>query len=214
MTFDDRIHRHLLTAAGLALVLAAGAGWAHSERQIASPIRPGPVPDLNRKSAHTLIVCKASSKPTRAEHRDIHQRLKTATGAALAQAKAEETTWHANTKLFRKCRYEHIQDAVNVAPDDTDIKVMPGTYREEPSRAMPTSCNSCGDNGDGSFPYEWHVAHPNDQNQIAILGKANITLEGTGLNPEDVLVDTGFGKDVGIRCDRCTGFIVRNLWQR
>ena len=39
-------------------------------------IRPGPVPDVNRKNTRFLVVCKASSKPTRAEHKDIHYRLK------------------------------------------------------------------------------------------------------------------------------------------
>ena len=39
---------------------------AHNERQCNSPARPGPVPDLTRKLPKTLVVCKASSKPTRA----------------------------------------------------------------------------------------------------------------------------------------------------
>src|SRR5262249_27020832 len=37
---------------------------------------------------------------------------------------------------------------------------------------------------------------------------------GTGANPRDVVVDAGFVKDVGVRCDRCNGFIVRNLWEK
>jgi hypothetical protein len=196
----------------LALLLAASEVWAHAERQIESPIRPGPVPALNRRNARVLVVCKPSSKPTKAEHRDIHTRLRTTTGDALAQAQAQETAWHRNSKLFRKCRFEHIQEAVEVAGNDTDILVLPGVYREEPSRAKPTSMT--GDNPDGSYSYEYHVANPNDANLIAILGKEGITLEGTGIEPEDVLIDTGFAKDIGVRCDRCTGFIVRNLWQR
>ena len=198
-----------LTAIGL--VLAAAAAFAHSERPIDSPPRPGSVPDANRRSAHTLVVCKPSSKPTRAEHADIHLRLRTTTGDALALARAQEAAWHRNTRLFKKCRFEHIQDAVDVAPNDTAIEVMPGVYREEPSRAAPTT--SCGDLN-CAYSYEYHVAHPHDANLVAILGKTNITLEGTGADPHDVLVDVGFAKDVGVRCDRCTGFIVRNLWER
>src|SRR6185503_2250762 len=83
-----------------------------------------------------------------------------------------------------------------------------------PSRAAPTT--SCGDLSDPpcAYSYEYHVAHPHDANLIAVLGKTNLTIEGTGIRPEDVLIDVGFVKDVGIRCDKCTGFIIRNLWER
>ena len=200
-----------ITVAAALLLLVTNA-FAHRERREDSPVRPGPVPSLSRVNPKFLVVCKASSKPTRAEHKDIHYRLKTTSGQALAQAQAEETAWHRNSKLFKKCRFEHIQEAVNAAGDDTDIFILPGVYREEPSRAAPTSTS--GDLEDGAYSYAYHVANPNDANLIAILGKKNITLEGTGLAPEDVLIDNGFVKDIGIRCDQCTGFIVRNLWQR
>src|SRR5262249_2400438 len=131
---------------------------------------------------------------------------------APAQGEAEEAAWKRNKKLFKKRRYEHIQEAVDATGDDVDILVMPGVYREEPSRAMPTS--SHGDLANGAYSYEYHVAHPNDANLVAILGKTNITVEGTGARPEDVVVDAGFVKDVGIRCDRCRGFIIRNVWER
>ncbi len=196
----------------LALLAAAGLARAHSERQIVSPIRPGPIPNPNRISAHTLVVCKPSSMPTRAEHQDIHQRLATATGAALLQAQAEEAAWHRNNRLFRKCRFEHIQEAVFTAKSDTTIYILPGVYREEPSRAAPTSTH--GNNGDGTYSYQYHLENPNDASLIAVLGQVDITLEGTGVNPRDVLIDAGFVKDVVIRADRCTGFIVRNLWAR
>jgi hypothetical protein len=196
----------------LALVLVAAPALAHKERPIDSPVRSGSVPDLNRVNSRSVVVCKASSKPTRAEHRDILNRLRTATGDELAQAQAEDAAWHRNSRLFKKCRYEHIQEAVNAASDDTDILVLPGVYREEPSRAAPTT--SGGDLSDGSYSYEYQAANPNDQNLIGIMGKKNITLEGTGLTPADVLIDNGFTKDVGVRCDRCEGFIVRNLTQQ
>ncbi|TMA35080.1 MAG: hypothetical protein E6J79_15645 [Deltaproteobacteria bacterium] len=201
-----------LALAALVTLVPGRLVLAHNERPIASPIRPGPVPDPNRKSAHTIVVCKPSSKPTRAEHNDIRYRLRTSTGAALVLARAQEAAWHRNTRLFKKCRFEHIQAAVNAALNDTTIEVLPGVYREEPSRAAPTT--SCGDLSSCAYSYEYHVAHPNDANLIAILGRNKITLEGTGADPHDVLVDVGFAKDVGIRCDKCTGFIVRNLWER
>jgi hypothetical protein len=208
----------LASAAALAAALAAPAA-AHRERQIASPIRPGPVPDPARVNPTALVVCKASSRPTREDLIDIRQRLRTSSGAALAAARADLAAWRRNRKLYRRCRYEHVQDAVNAAGDGTDIKVLPGVYREEPSRAAPTSegCNPveeplCTPNG--AYSFEYHLAHPNDANLVAILGKRNITLEGTGARPADVVIDAGFAKDVVVRADRADGFIARNLWAR
>src|SRR5262245_20495322 len=198
--------RATLLLAPFVTLLLGGDARAHRERDIVSPARTGAVPDLNRVNLHTLVVCKPTSKPSKAEHRDIHQRLATETGPALAQAQAEETAWHRNAKLFKKCRYEHIQAAVNAAENDTTIYVLPGVYREEPSRAAATTTS--GDLPNGAYSYAYHVAHPNDANLIAILGKVNIRLEGTGVTPRDVLIDGGFVKDVGIRCDKCTNFIV------
>ncbi len=192
--------------------LLAVPAFAHKERPIASPIRPGPLPDINRVNPNRLVVCKPSSKPTAAELAEIEQRIASSTGDALVQAQADLAVWQRNSELFNACCFEHIQDAVNAAGDNTDILVLPGYYREEPSRAAPTS--SSGDLPDGSYSYDYHVANPNDANLIAILGKTNITLEGTGSHPQDVIVDAGFVKDVGIRCDRCTGVIVRNLWEK
>ncbi len=203
----------LLLTALLVACLASPAA-AHNERPIESPPRPGAVPDLMRVNPTSIVVCKATSRPTKAERAEIEQRLATTTGDAHQQAERDLAAWQRNTDLFARCCFEHIQDAVNAAGDDTDILVMPGVYREEPSRAAPTSCNSCGDLENGTFSYEFQAAHPNDQNLIGIIGKKNVTLEGTGSRPEDVLIDVGFAKDVGVRCDRCEGFIVRNLWER
>jgi len=207
MTF--RRAASIVAVAGLALVVAASGALAHSERPIASPPRPGSLPDANRKNPNQLVVCKPSSRPTKAQLRDIQARL-----ATDPLAPAQLAAWRRNSHLFRKCRFEHIQEAANAAGDNTDILVLPGVYREEPSRAAPTSCGSCGDLSGGTFSYEFQAAHPNDQNLVGIMGKKNITLEGTGATPDDVLVDAGFVKDVGIRCDRCTGFIVRNLTEQ
>src|SRR5262249_39214180 len=77
------------------------------------------------------------------------------------------------------------------------------------SRAQPTTGH--GDLPNGAYSYEYHVAHPNDANLIAVLGKKNITIEGMGADPDDVVIDAGFRKDVVLRCDRCEGFIIRNL---
>jgi len=193
------------TITALAVLLLYSAAFAHSERPFADfgPLA-GALPDVNRRSRTTLVVCKPSSNPTRAEHRDMRARL--------PASKAEDAAWHRNAKLFRRCRYEHIQAAVNAAGNDTTMLVMPGIYREEPSRAVPTSTR--GDNPDGTYSYAHHLANPNDANLIGIIGRTNITLEGTGTSPRAVLVDVGFLKDVGIRADRADGIIIRNLWER
>jgi hypothetical protein len=204
--------RSISAVAMAVLLAAAGTASAHKERPIDSPIREGSVPDLGRKASSTIVVCKASSRPTRAQLLEARGRIRSATGVALDQAKRALSTMKANTKLFKKCHYEHIQAAVNAASDDTAIKVMPGVYREEPSRAAPTTTS--GDLPNGAYSYDYHVAHPNDANLIAILGKKNITLEGTGADPRDVLIDAGFVKDVPIRADRADGIVIRNLWAR
>ncbi len=193
------LRRSLVLGCLLVLSLASAAG-AHKERQIDSQPRPGPVPDVGRVNAKTLVVCKPSSKPTGAQLAEIQQRFATATGDALTQAERDEAAWHRNTALFDQCCFEHIQDAIDAATDDTDILVLPGVYKEEGSRACPST--GTGDLSDGSYSYEYQAANPHDQNLIAIIGKKNITLEGTGGKPEDVLIDGGFAKDVGVRRTR------------
>jgi len=204
--------RQTVLVATAVLACLAGPAAAHKERPIESQPREGSVPDLTRKHRHTLVVCKASSRPSRDALVEIRGRLRSGSAAERQQAKTALATWKQNTKLFRRCRYEHIQAAVNDATDGTGIKVLPGVYREEPSRAQPSG--GVPDLADGSYSYEYHVAHPNDANLIAILGKKGLTLEGTGSDPRDVIVDAGFVKDVPIRADRADGIIIRNLWAR
>jgi hypothetical protein len=171
----------------LALLLVAGVASAHRERQIPSPIRPGPVPPLDCKNGTSVVVCKASSKPTRAAHRAIIQRIKHPSSPEdLAQAKLDEAAWHRNAKLFNRCAYRHIQEAVNAVGDGTDVFVMSGLYREEPSRAQPTSTH--GDNVDGTYSYAWHVANPNDAVQ-ATLGGA--TIAGAASDTMTAIVNVG-----------------------
>ncbi len=107
-----------------------------------------------------------------------------------------------------ECRYEHIQAAVTNAKDGALIRIWPGTYHEEPSRAKP---DLPADNADGTFSYDYHRTAPNSQNLIAIVGKKNITLRGMGSDPRDVVIDGAFKKHVVIRGDRADGLIIENL---
>lgn len=112
------------------------------------------------------------------------------------------------------------------------------------------------DHGTGAVSYRYQAACPNDQNLIMILGReaadvptpvvspetdrhgipnagkcirCNLQIEGSGVRPEDVVVDAGNGpsaagakasdhaaegKDVGIRAERADGFYLRNVTLR
>jgi hypothetical protein len=107
-----------------------------------------------------------------------------------------------------ECPFEHIQAAVNAAPDGALIQIWPGTYNEEPSVPAP---DPPADNPDGTYSFEYHVQNPNAQNLIARLGKKDITLRGMGETPRDVVIDAKFQKHVVIRGDRSDGIIIENL---
>jgi len=107
-----------------------------------------------------------------------------------------------------ECAYEHIQAAVNAAHEGALIRIWPGVYKEEPSRAVP---DLPADSPDGTYSYAFQLAHPNVQNLIAVIGKKNITLRGMGEISRDVVIDAGFRKHVGIRADRADGFIIENV---
>ena len=59
--------------------------------------------------------------------------------------------------------------------------------------------------------YEQQVACPHNQNLVAIFGKENLQIEGTGAPPTDVVVDAQYQKLNAIRADRANGFYLRNL---
>ena len=101
---------------------------------------------------------------------------------------------------------------------------MPGLYTEPKSRSKPTNDPACNQYkitndknqaGAVSYAYQWHC--PNDQNLIAVLGRAltntpvpqppsldrhvipdagacircNLQIQGTGVSPDDVTIDAG-----------------------
>jgi parallel beta helix pectate lyase-like protein len=111
-------------------------------------------------------------------------------------------------KIAAECSFEHIQAAVDAADDGALIQIWPGRYNEEPSVASP---DLPPDTPQGWYTYEFHAAHPNAQNLIAVVGKHNITLRGMGSSPRDVVIDARFKKHVGIRGDRADGLIIQNL---
>jgi hypothetical protein len=129
-----------------------------------------------------------------------------------------------NVKLLRQCRYSSIQDAVNAAHNNDRIEIMPGLYTEPKSRAKPTNDPACDQyeitndkSQAGAVSYAYQVHCPNDQNLIAVLGRAlsstpvpqpplldrhnipdagpcircNLQIQGTGATPDDVTIDAG-----------------------
>lgn len=207
-------------------VLGAGASAAfgHAERLSYYPDwRLGKVPEI-RRSGPALVVCKPDSR------RRILRIFKGRSRAVRA-ARAR------NLKLLKRCRFQHIQAAVDAASNGTRILVLPGVYREEPSRHAPEPDPKCADAYE-EYPspafdakpgervrvptYEYQLRCPNAQNLIAIIGdgpdtdrrcdrKCNIQIEGTGRRPEDVVISGDRSRLNGIRADRADGIVLTNF---
>src|SRR4051812_30176615 len=142
---------------------------------------------------------------------------------SAAQAKALLTT---NQKLFKRCSFNEIQPAVTASHNNDRVVIMPGLYTEPTSSAQPThdpKCASLRTNGDRpgnegqALSYAYQSTCPNDQNLIAVMGRAlsktpppmpprmdrhnipdegacircNLQMEGSGVNADDVTIDAG-----------------------
>jgi hypothetical protein len=84
-----------------------------------------------------------------------------------------------NRALARQCEYHTVQNAVEDSGNNDRVVVMPGHYREKPSRRQPTNDPRCvpellQDNGSGGMApsYEYQTTCPNDQNLIYVQGRA------------------------------------------
>ncbi|HEY8452093.1 MAG: right-handed parallel beta-helix repeat-containing protein [Micromonosporaceae bacterium] len=205
----------------LAAALAAAAGvavgpaaWAHEEREVAFPDGSGSVPTY-RSDGPRLLVCKT-------DRTDFHRRVSGFSPAVRAR----------NLALFEQCLqsgFRHLQEAVDAASAGTNILVLPGVYREEPSLAPPSGecadldapwVDSGGSGKDANdrhrasyqiLSFEQQVSCPHNQNLVAVLGKHDLQIEGTGEHPTDVVVDAAYRRLNGIRADRADGFYLRNL---
>ena len=199
---------------------------------LAHPERPSFYPNFNpstgtfgphigsvpryRTTGPAIVVCKPDSE----------RRLRHIFGSRSAEFRVRQA-------LFRQCRFNHIQEAVNAAGNDTRILVLPGEYREEPSRAAPNNDPRCREMttdspdvvrhaGEQVPTYEYQFNCPNDQNLIAILGdgpdqdircdrKCNLQIEGMGKHPLDVVLNGERNKFNLIRADRADGIYLRNF---
>jgi hypothetical protein len=182
------------------LAIATGAAVGHVER---SSYWPDPAPDrnvtpaaggkvpkarglasaLNRRArGDTYVVCKSNSlrkaiRSIRGARRKGWKVRPTARTRKLSTRAARRLT-RINRRLAERCRFRHIQKAVNRAGNNDRVVVMPGEYLEEPSRRKPTDDPKCvqyeeeSENGQGAATYRYQVNCPNDQNLIFVQGRA------------------------------------------
>jgi hypothetical protein len=196
--------------------IAAGSAYGHAERLSYYPDHKlGKVPKY-RTTGTALVVCKRNSE----------QRIR-----RQLSGPAERR----NLRLLERCRYSHIQAAVDAARNANRILILPGLYREEPSRRVVEPNPRCkGDYQTYQDPgfeatdvikvanYDYQRTCKNAQNLIAIVGdgpdrdrrcdrKCNLQIEGTGTKPGHVLIDGSRRKLNVIRADRADGIHLRNF---
>ncbi|WP_435835032.1 right-handed parallel beta-helix repeat-containing protein [Streptomyces antibioticus] len=135
-------------------------------------------------------------------------------------ARFSEELRRRNLRLYEQCTrkgFRHIQQAVDaVNGPGTTIAVLPGRYEEEPSQSEPTGACSRLDAPRSALGYQvltfaQQRQCPHNQNLIAVLGKRDLQIEGTGAGPLDVVVDAGYRKLNAIRADSSDGIYLRNL---
>src|SRR3954452_5160080 len=170
---------------------------------------------------NSLALLQASVAKARKSGYDIrpseHKTLSAKQAAALLKL---------NQKLFKQCSFNEIQPAVTASHNNDRVVIMPGLYTEPTSSSQPThdpACNQYRTNGDRpgnegmalSYAYQYNC--PNDQNLIAVMGRAlsatpppspprmdrhnipdegpcircNLQIEGSGVNADDVTIDAG-----------------------
>ncbi|MBW3619079.1 MAG: right-handed parallel beta-helix repeat-containing protein [Actinobacteria bacterium] len=188
-----------------------GAALAHEERESQFPDQGAPVP-VHRsidEAADVIVVCKPES-------------------AALIDAMTDPDLQAFNRDLLAVCTHEHIQAAVDaVEVQGTNIYVLPGLYREEPSVDAP-----CADDYEGGVvTYEQQVSCGEVVNLVTVAGDdpadedracgdaplCNLQIEGTGAEPTDTMLRGGFTADGdwvkhnALKADRADGFYLRNM---
>ncbi|HZC72386.1 MAG TPA: right-handed parallel beta-helix repeat-containing protein [Jatrophihabitans sp.] len=180
----------------------AGGAVPHA-RSLASATRPS-------SNSATRVVCHADSLERLAAsiaHARKHGYAVRPHDHRRLSARQAERLRAINTKLFAMCDYREIQPAVTASHNNDRVVIMPGVYTEPESRAKPTNDPACAqyritDNSGGdisgavSYAYQYHC--PNDQNLVAVIGRAL----GPGGDPHPPLVDRHGIPNAG-RCIRC-----------
>ena len=176
----------------------------------------------------TKVVCQRNSltltQQSIAHAQSAGYTLRPTLGPQKISNAAASALMNLNRKFFQRCRFNSIQDAVNASGNNGRVVIMPGLYTEPESRKQPTHDPACeqygivNDRGQtGALSYKWQFYCPNDQNLIAVLGRApgttdppnppsedrhgipdlgpcircNLQIEGSGVGPDDVVIDAG-----------------------
>ncbi|MEU6015920.1 right-handed parallel beta-helix repeat-containing protein [Streptomyces sp. NPDC047515] len=192
----------VVLAALAAALLAAPAAQAHEERPVTLPDGTGSVP-VYRTGEPDLLVCKS-------DRADFERRISGFPAGLRSR----------NLKLFDRCQksgYRHLQQAVDaVGRPGMNIAILPGLYEEEPSLPKPTGeCarlkapNS--KLGYQILSYAQQARCPHNQNLVAILGKKDLQIEGTGAERTDVVIDAKYQKLNAIRADGSDGVYFKNF---
>jgi hypothetical protein len=235
----------VLTAAMLLALVIATVASGHIERasywpdpapdNSVSPAAGGKVPVARTLASaldtappgQTRVVCQSDSlqrlqssiTSARAHGYDIRPH----DHRQLSQSEANQLL-SINQSLSQHCAYHQIQPAVTASHNNDRVVVMPGVYTEPTARSQPTNDPRCdqyeitNDKSQGgavSYAYQFHC--PNDQNLIAVLGRApgtgtdpqppredrhgipnlgpcircNFQIEGSGVSADDVIVEGG-----------------------
>lgn len=192
----------VVLAALMAALLTAPAVQAHEERPVTLPDGSGSVPEY-RAQEPDLLVCK---KDRAAFERRI---------AGFPQELREK-----NLKLYDACvedGYRHLQQAVDAVKEPgTNIAILPGLYEEEPSLPKPTGACSRLKARDSQLGYQilsyaQQKRCPHNQNLVAILGKKDLQIEGTGAERTDVVIDAKYQKLNAVRADASDGVYFKNF---
>ena len=208
----------------LVAVLIPATAAAHPERTTFFPDHTKGERPTYPKSGEIITVCKPDSKSR------VNRLWK-------GKGKKTSRTRRLRLKQLKRCKFQHIQAAVDAATTGDRIRIFPGVYREEPSRQVTFNDPKCskedpkyweatGDSHgeDGKVPtYQFHWECKNSRNLIQIMGdspddpdrecdqKCNLLLEGLGRNPEDVtIIGDRLKRDV-LRADRADGIIIKNM---
>jgi hypothetical protein len=214
---------HLVFALLVAVLIPATAA-AHPERNTFFPDHTKGERPTYPKTGEIHTVCKSDSR---------------ARVNSLWKGKGKKTsrTRRLRLKQLKRCKFRHIQAAVDAATTGDRIRIFPGVYKEEPSRAVPFNDPKCsredpkyweatGDSHgeDGKVPtYQFHWECKNSRNLIQVMGdspddedrvcdqKCNLLIEGIGRKPEDVLIVADRLKRDALRADRADGIIIKGL---
>ena len=173
-----------------AAVLVPTLASAHVERASYWPDPAGSVPKvkplasaLTKPKGKTRVVCKGNSlarlrKSIRHAKKVGYKNRPTEKRRHLSKRQARRLL-SINRRLKRLCKFHSIQAAVNASGNNDRVVIMPGTYTEPKSRKAPTNDPKCdgleetNDKGNtGALSYAYQLKCPNDQNLIAVMGRA------------------------------------------